>query len=254
MFAARGGFLAQPSSTGFGNNGLWSSSANTSFYLSTTSTTNLITWTATTGFTIEYWFYAGTSLPSTINPGPGNHAVAGSSYWSFGPISTGAIELYFWTGSQNYFTTAASVVTTGAWNNIAFVATTSGSNTTMTFYVNGVRTNISLNSGTAASSITFASNSVAVSTSNPFLMGVYSPVFWTNMFINELRVSNINRYSGASYTLATSPFTSDANTQLLMHMDGANLSTTFTDSSSFNRTITNNSLNVYQTTTRANHT
>lgn len=66
-------------------------------------------------------------------------------------------------------------------------------------------------------------------------------------YIDEWRLSNIGRYSG-NFTPSTSSFTSDTNTLLLLHMDGENGGTTFTDSSSFNRTVTRDSGNPTTTT------
>ena len=51
---------------------------------------------------------------------------------------------------------------------------------------------------------------------------------YINGYVDELRFSNIARYT-ANYTIATQPFTNDANTTLLLHMDGANASTSFPD-------------------------
>jgi hypothetical protein len=47
--------------------------------------------------------------------------------------------------------------------------------------------------------------------------------------LDELRISNIARYTG-SYTPATVPFVTDQNTLLLLHCDGLNGSTSFPDS------------------------
>ena len=49
-----------------------------------------------------------------------------------------------------------------------------------------------------------------------------------NGWIDEVRVSSNGRYT-ANFTPSAYSFTSDANTLLLMHADGANASTTFTD-------------------------
>jgi hypothetical protein len=48
-------------------------------------------------------------------------------------------------------------------------------------------------------------------------------------YIDELRISNSVRYSGASYTVPTEQFQNDANTLLLLHLDGNNNSTDFID-------------------------
>jgi hypothetical protein len=50
----------------------------------------------------------------------------------------------------------------------------------------------------------------------------------TNGYIDEFRVSNSARYT-AGFTPSTTPFQNDANTVLLIHSDGTNNSTVFTD-------------------------
>jgi len=47
--------------------------------------------------------------------------------------------------------------------------------------------------------------------------------------IDEFRVSNVAKYSGASFTAPTAPFTNDNNTLLLLHMNGTDGSTLFED-------------------------
>jgi len=48
-------------------------------------------------------------------------------------------------------------------------------------------------------------------------------------YIDELRVSDVDRYEGEDFTPATSEFTADENTPVLLHFDGSNGSTTFTN-------------------------
>tara|TARA_B100000686_G_scaffold350249_1_gene445676 strand:+ start:17806 stop:22839 length:5034 start_codon:yes stop_codon:yes gene_type:complete len=77
-------------------------------------------------------------------------------------------------------------------------------------------------------------------TSDPLIVGRYTPTNDSGMvgYLDEIRISNVARYTGATYTEPTAAFTSDANTLLLIHSDEADGSTTFTDSSSHARTIT----------------
>lgn len=249
MFSARQGFFFQPDAPagGFGNNARFP--GNVGQYLSVNSATNLITWRATTGFTIEYWIRL-VAYPGTINPGPGNQDTSGTNYWSFGPAESGRLEFYFWSPGLTYLRTNTGVMNLNNWYNVCAVFTTSGSNTTGSLYINGVRQQVQLNNSTYADSQNITGG--VVSTGTPFRMGQYGANRW-NAYMDNLRVSNTNRYSGASYTLATSPFSSDSNTQLLMICDGANGSTTFTDSSSFARAVTNFNNVVTVSNTFPNH-
>lgn len=252
MFAARQAFFPPITTTGgFGNSSFWSTTVNANRYLSVASATNLITWKATTGFTIEYWVYQTSQWPGSINPGPGNQDTGGTNYWSFGPADNGRLEFYFWGPGSNLIRTATGAMSLDQWYNVCMVATTSGTSTTISLYINGTRQQIQLGTGSFADTQTVTNG--VISTGTPFRMGKYGGTYWRG-YMDNLRVSNTNRYSGASYSVATSPFTSDANTQLLMICDGPNGSTTFTDSSSFARTVTNNTNLVTISSAKANHT
>lgn len=249
MFSARVPFYAQPAAApgGFGNNAFFPNIAGQ--WLSTISSTQLITWKATTGYTIEYWIRLN-AFPGTINPGPGNQDAGGTNYWSFGPAETGRLEFYFWGPGTNTVRTATNTLALNTWYNICMVATTTGTTTTMSLYVNGTRQQIQLNAGAFGNTVTITNGAVATGT--PFRMGTYGANRW-NAYMDNLRVSNINRYSGASYSVATAPFTSDANTQLLLICNGTPGSATFTDSSGFGRAILNSGNLVTISSTYANH-
>jgi hypothetical protein len=250
MFAARQQFNFQPPAAGggFGNNLLFPANANQ--FISKAGTTNLVTWKATTGYTIEYWGYW-TAFSSSINGGPGNQDGAGTNYWSFGPIASGRLEFYFWGPGTNFVSTSTGAVSLNTWTNIAAVFTTSGGTTSVSLYVDGVRQNVQLNnSGVFTSSVSVSNG--ATSAGTVFGMGKYGANLITG-FVNNLRASNINRYSGASYSLATSSFVSDANTQILIEPTGSP-GTTIPYTGAVSGNMTNASNLVTVTATRANHT
>lgn len=253
MFASRSQFWAQPAAApgAFGNNLYFPN--NSSQFLSKAGTTGLVTWKATTGFTIEYWMYM-TAWPGTINPGPGNQDGAGTNYWSFGPGASGQLEFYYWGSGQQFFSTAANTLSLNTWHNIAFVATTSGTTATVSMYVDGVRKQIQWNKTGTYTDTKSVTNGI-VSASTVFGMGKYGSTNRWNGWIDNLRVSNVNRYSGASYTVATAPFTYDSNTQLLIEPTGTVGSSTIAfQSVSGNGNMTNASNLVTIVNTHANHT
>jgi len=250
MFAARQQFNYQsaPSGTIWGNNMFFPTNSNQ--FISKAGTTNLVTWKATTGFTIEYWGYW-TQFGNTINGGPGNQDGAGTNYWSFGPKTGGSLEFYYWGSGQQYFTTNISAVPLNTWTNVCAVFTTSGSTATASLYVNGVRQQIQWNNTGTYTDTKSVTNGI-VSTGTVFGMGKYGGSY-IGGYINNLRVSNVNRYSGASYTLATSSFVSDANTQILIEPTGSP-GTTIPYTGAVSGNMTNASNLVTVTTTRADHT
>lgn len=62
----------------------------------------------------------------------------------------------------------------------------------------------------------------------------------TGCYIDEVRLTDSAIYTGTSFTPSVAAFSSDNNTQLLLHGDGSNGATTFTDSSSSPYTVTAN--------------
>ena len=250
MFAARSQFFAQPPAAvgGFGNNMFFPN--NSTQFVSKPGTTNLVTWKATTGYTVEYWGYW-TAFSSSINGGPGNQDGGGTNYNSFGPITSGVLEFYYWGSGTQFIKTNTNVIPLNTWTNVAAVMTSVGSSTTISLYVNGVRQNIQWNNTGTYEATKTVTNGV-VGSGTVYGMGKYGGNLVSG-FYNNLRVSNINRYSGASYTLATADFVSDANTQLLIVPTGAT-GTTIPYTGAVSGNMTNASNLVTNTATRANHT
>jgi hypothetical protein len=71
------------------------------------------------------------------------------------------------------------------------------------------------------------SNTIGTTTYNQMVFGYGSWGSWAG-YVDEIRVSNNARYT-SNFTPTTSAFENDANTVILLHMDGANASTTFLD-------------------------
>ena len=250
MFASRGGFLSQPTAGGAFGNSLFFPNT-TAQFLSKPGTTALVNWKATTGYTVEYWGYW-TGFSNSIQGGPGNQDGGGTNYNSFGPHVGGVLEFYYWGSGTQYIKTATGAVPLNTWTNVAAVFTSVGSSTTISLYVNGIRQNIQWNNTGTFDATKTVTNGVT-SSGTVYGMGKYGSnriIGW----IDNLRVSNINRYSGASYTLATAPFVSDANTQLLIEPTGSVGSTTIPYVGAVSGNMTNASNQVTISNTHANHT
>jgi len=253
MFAARQQFNYQePAGAFWGNNVLFPANANQ--FISKSGTTNLVTWKSATGYTIEYWGYW-SAFPNSINAGPGNQDGGGTNYWSFGACTGGQLEFYYWGPGTTFITTATGAIPLNTWTNIAAVFTTSGSSTVVTLYVNGIRQQVQLGrTGAYTDNKTVTNGSVSAGT--VFGLGKYGAnLIGGNQpcYINNLRASNISRYSGASYPLATASFISDAYTQILINPTGSP-GTTIPYTGAVSGNMTNASNIVTVTATRANHT
>ena len=80
-------------------------------------------------------------------------------------------------------------------------------------------------------------SSADVQTSGTVTIGSHSTgIEYLDALVDQVRLSNTARYTG-TYTQPSAAFTSDANTSLLLHCDGSNDGTTFTDSSSNAHTV-----------------
>lgn len=122
-------------------------------------------------------------------------------------------------------TTMGANVSTATWSyntwyHVALVRSGSGSNN-FTLYVNGT----SVGSDTDTNTIGAASSSDYI-----VLGGIDAGTDWfgLNGHIDDVRVSTTARYT-SNFTAPTSAFANDADTVLLVHMDGTDGATTFTD-------------------------
>ena len=166
----------------------------------------------TGNFTIEGWYRA-TNFNS-IN------ALAGN--WQYG--------FYFsiWSNNRVKFEMTSSGGGSGVTLDITGISPTFATNTwyhmavvrngsTVTVYRDGVSLGSSSHTIVCDDFLTIGAN-----TNNN------SPTQGWPGYIDEFRISNTARYT-SEFTPSTTPFVNDENTLLLMHCDGANNSTTFTD-------------------------
>ena len=129
-----------------------------------------------------------------------------------------------------------------------------GTNTTFRFFINGNIVNTRVGTGSIFSSSQTVTTSTISIVSYPFSFQPVTQVPAQTLYYDEVRVSNIARYT-ANYTVADAQFTSDANTQLLLHFDYntnyAQNTAPVIDSSSYARNINTipSFINPYQVLT-----
>ena len=165
-------------------------------------------------FTIELWYYPTvTNVDATVI---GFRPVSvNGPYPTITALNGGSVGYYANTAFR--ITSAANALTTNTWNSIA-VSRSSG-NTKMFINGNQVGTTYVDTNNFLASNCIIGSNDFSQNGANPI-----------RGYLDEIRVSNIGRYTG-NYTPATQAFSTDQYTLLLIHCDGTNGSTAFTDAS-----------------------
>lgn len=158
-------------------------------------------------FTVEAWLYPVGNANNKCWFSSGTAGGTGAIFLQYKENTPDADSIRFSIGtSAIYYAIAAD-----QWMHVA--CQRSGS--TMTMYVNGVSVGTDTNSQSiVGTNIIGAANGGSIQS-------------W-NGRIDELRISDIARYSG-SFTPPTEPYQNDANTLLLLHMDGTDGSTTFRD-------------------------
>ena len=169
-----------------------------------------------TSFTVDFWIYPESFQDYDMLIGCNNANAYG---WNIQFGSTQ--QLYFMvgeSGSWDFNTAGAGGLTAlnaNQWYHVAMVK----ADTTWNLYLDGT-----LYSGP------FTSNSHNSNTVD-LRIGVDAPWGvnrWYNGYMDELRISKSARW-GSNFTPPTSAYVDDADTVLLMHMDGADGGTTFTD-------------------------
>jgi hypothetical protein len=155
--------------------------------------------TSTADFTIETWCLSNNNAQVGILFGKDGSAAP------FAHLTYNAGTWQMWADGSSAVISAASGVAVNTWMHIALVKYQN----TWYLYQNGVLL------GSVAGS-TFGNNS------NNFVIGNYGGLLnqWQGS-IDEFRISTNARYTGA-FTPPSAPFTTDANTALLMHFDAFN--------------------------------
>lgn len=165
----------------------------------------------TGNFTMEGWFRLGaTGIVQYIFDA---RSVAGSAEnaMTWQVRTDNKIYLYI---NGAYRIVSTSTLSSGTWYHIAIVR----NGGTMTLYLDGS----SEGTWTGISAVSFVGRQM--------LFGTYhgANAAWYNGHMDEIRFSDTARYT-TTFTPSTSAFTNDANTLLLMHMDGSDASTSFID-------------------------
>jgi hypothetical protein len=147
----------------------------------------------TSDFTVEYWIRAAAFTQGGAGVAPvivGNmSATTSTNYWSFGPISSGAVRFYYFNGAVVTMTTSTTLAT-NTWYHLAFVKSGTG----LTIYIDGVSSATSTVSGTPQSS-----------SSTAFCIGQFSNASF-NGYLDELRITTgVARYT-ANFTPPTAAF------------------------------------------------
>ena len=135
--------------------------------------------------TFECWVYinsltnasrgsTGSAIPKLF----GHQDQSGNTYWAFGPNEAGGLTLYYWSGSNNFINSTSTNLTTGVWYHIALITTAAGAKG----YVNGVEYLSSALSNTPTKGNTIFSIGSEFGQS-------------MNAYIDEMRVSHVNRYT-----------------------------------------------------------
>jgi len=173
-------------------------------------------------WTVEFWFYKTSAttvkyfwdMRNSTYPYGGS---PGAPYMYFNADADGVDEIVsaLSNGSSNLSSGTVDLLN-DTWHHVASVRNAG----TYYLYLNGTSVANTADTGTLTPSGDWR------------IAGRYTDEDYYTGYIDEFRVSDNARYpGGVTFTPSTTEFTNDSNTKLLMHMDGANDGTVFTDSS-----------------------
>jgi hypothetical protein len=173
--------------------------------------------TATDNFTFEGW------IRFTATPGSGSFQMLGSTsataYFAYANASgTLRFEAGVYGTSGDYYEWWNTTLSTATWYHFAFVK----SSTTLKAYLNGTSLT---SSGTYG---TMSTDKHLFGATSGYIGAWNDTQYSVNGYMDEIRISKTARYT-TTFTPSTSAFTNDTDTRLLLHCDGTNNSTTFTD-------------------------
>lgn len=185
----------------------------TSSYANVSPVTNMVFGTG--NFTIEFWYY--TPSPNVQQGILGFRPQTGTgNYISLvGGFPSGNVITFY--SNSTRITTAANSIVANTWTSVALVRNSGNTR----IYLNGTQSGSTYVDGVnyLASRLILASDDY--SNGGTPILG----------FIDELRISNIARYTG-NYTPSNQPFIDDGNTCLLYHFDQENGSRNLVDDNS----------------------
>lgn len=134
---------------------------------------------------------------------------SGGLFWGF----RNGTEMGWGQNAISWDYNVAAGLSINTWYHVALTR----SGTSMRMFVNGTQIG------------TTQTNSISYNLSTTsFTIGSQGANYYYDGYIDEVRVSNSPRYT-ANFTAPAVPLVNDANTVFLMHADGTNASTTFTD-------------------------
>jgi hypothetical protein len=170
-------------------------------------------------FTIDFWVRFNT-LPGSNGRMPMvTQVVSGGIFQQTNLFNNGGTyqwEIWIYNTTQVHLTRKNAIVSTGVWYHVAFVRS---GNSWMVFQ-GGTQVGTT---DTDSALIPDFSASLSIGSDN----GISN---YLDGWLDEVRISNSARWT-SNFTPPTSEYVSDSHTVLLLHMDGANGSTTFIDDS-----------------------